>query len=227
MDQQNNRQIIGSLLYTSRGTRRDVTFIVVVLARYCGKPNQLHLTAAKRVLRYLKGTAELALTYTTEGNASLTGYSDADWAGDRDTRRSTSGMTFMLQGASITWSSKRQASVALSTVEAEYMALSQATQEAIWLQHLLEEVGESTKEGTTIMEDNQGAIATAQNPVFHHRPKHIQIRYHHVREAVAEGIVRLMYCLTKEMLADIFMKVLARDQFEHLRDKLGLQKLRL
>ena len=78
-----------------------------------------------------------------------------------------------------------------------------------------------------IMEDNQGAIATAQNPVFHRRTKHIQIRYHHVREAVAEGIVRLMYCPTKEMLADIFTKALARDQFEHLRDKLGLQKLRL
>ena len=145
VDQQNYQQIIGSLLYASIGTRLDVTFIVGVLAIYCGKPNQLHLTAAKRVLRYLKGTAELALTYTNEGNASLTRYSDADWAGDRDTRRSTSGMTFMLQGVSITWSSKRQASVALSTVEAEYMALSQATQEAIWLQRLLEEVGESTK----------------------------------------------------------------------------------
>ena len=188
--------------------------IVGVLARYCGKPNQLHLTAAKRVLRYLKGAAELALTYTTEGNESLTGYSDADWAGDRDTRRSTSGMTFILQGASITWSSRRQASVALSTVEAEYMALSQATQEAVWLQLLLEEVGKSTKEGMTIMEDNQFAIATAQNPVFQ-------------REAVAEGIVRLMYCPTKEMLADIFTMALARDHFEHLRDKLGLQKLRL
>ena len=171
VDQQNYQQIIGSLLYPSGGTRPNVTFIVGVLARYCGKPNQLHLTAAKRVWRYLKGTAELALPYTTEGNASLTGYSDADWAGDRDTRRSTSGMTFMLQGASITWSSKRQASVALSTVEAEYMALSQVTQEAIWLQRLLEEVGESTEEGTTIMEDNQGAIATAQNPVFPRRTK--------------------------------------------------------
>ena len=126
VDQQNYQQIIGSLLYASGGTRPDVTFIVGVLARYCGYPNQLHLTAAKRVLRYLKGTAERALTYTTEGNASLTGYSDADWAGDRDSQRSTSGMKFMLQGASITWSRKRQASVALSTIEAEYMALSQA-----------------------------------------------------------------------------------------------------
>ena len=126
-----------------------------------------------------------------------------------------------------TWSSKRQASVALSTVEAEYMALSQATQEAVWLQRLLEEVGESTKEGTRIMQDNQGAIATVQNPVFHRRTKHIQIRYRHVREAMAKGIVRLIYCPMKEMLADIFTKTLARDQFEHLRDNLGLQKLRL
>ena len=131
VDQQNYQQIIGSLLYASGGTRPDVTFIVGVLARYCGKPTQLHLTAAKHVLRYLKGTSELALTYTTEGSVGLTGYSDADWAGDRDTQRSKSSMTFLLQGASITWRSKRQASVALSTLEAEYMALSQATQEAV------------------------------------------------------------------------------------------------
>ena len=196
VDQQTYQQIIGSLLYASGGTRPDVTFIVVVLARYCGKPNQLHLTAAKRVLRYLKGTCELALTYMTEGSLGLTGYSDADWAGDRDAQCPTSGMTFLLQGASITWSSKRQASVALSTVEADYMALSQATQEAVWLQRLLEEVGETTSDGTTIMEDNQGAMATAQNPVFHRRTKHIQIRYHYVREAVAEGIIKLVYCPT-------------------------------
>ena len=112
--------------------------------------------------------------------------------------------------------------MSLSTV-----ALSQATQEAIWLQRLLKEVGESTSEGTTIMEDNQGAMATAQNPVFHRRTKHIQIRYHYVREAVVEGIIRLVYCPTKEMVADIFTKALVRDQFENLnvRDKLGIQKL--
>ena len=101
-------------------------------------------------------------------------------------------MAFLLQGASITWGSKRQTSVALSTMEAEYMALSQATQEAVWLQRLLEEVGESTSEGTTIMEDNQGAMATAHIPVFHRRAKHIQIRYHYVREAVAEGFIRIV-----------------------------------
>ena len=225
VDQQNYQQMIGSLLYASGGTRPDVTSIVGVLARYCGKPNQLHLTAAKRVLRYLKGTSKLVLTYMTEGSIGLTGYSDADWAGDRDTRRSTSGMAFLPHGASINWS-KRQTSVASSTVEGEYMALSQATQEAVWLQQLLEEVGESTSEGTTIMEDNQGAMATARNPVFHCRTKHIQIYYHYVREAVAEGIIRLVYCPTKEMLADIFTKALARDQLENLREKLGLQKLR-
>ena len=106
------------------------------------------------------------------------------------------------------------------------MALSQATQEAVWLQRLLEEVGETTSDGTTIMEDNQGAMTTAQNPVFHHRTKHIQIRYHYVREAVAEGIIKLVYCPTKEMLADIFTKALARDQFESLHGKLGLRELR-
>ena len=169
VDQQNYQQIIGSLLYASRGIRPDVTFIVGVLARYCGKPNQLHLTDAKRVLRYLKGTAKLALTYTAEGNASLTGYSDADWAGDRDTRRSTSGMTFMLQGASITWSSKRQASVALSTVEAEYMALSQATQEASTPTRRSGRVYQGRND------DNGGQPRCNSNCT-----KHIQISYHHL-----------------------------------------------
>ena len=121
------------------------------------------------------------MTYRATGNDELHGYSNADWAGDRDKRRSTSGHVFILSDGAVTWCSKRQASVALSTVESKYMALSLATQEAVWLRRLVEEMGNPDPEATVIYEDNQGAIATAHNPVFHRRTKHIQIRYHYVR----------------------------------------------
>ena len=150
------------------------------------------------------------------------GYSDADWAGDVQDRRSTSGNVFLLGGGAITWSSRKQSSVALSTVEAEYMALSVATQEAIWLRHLQEELGVTNTGPNLIYEDNQGAISMAKNPVFHKRTKHVQIRYHFMREAVEQGTITLEYCRTDEMLADSFTKALAHDQFEKLRAGIGL-----
>ena len=214
--------MIGSLQYAAGGTRPDIAYIVGVLARFCHKPTQLHLTAAKRVFRYLGGTADLALTFTGSGNPKLTGYSDADCAGDRDSRRSTSGNVFVLGDGAITWSSKRQNSVALSTVEAKYMALSQATQEAVWLRRLTEELGQADQGATIIYEDNQGAICTAQNPVFHRRTKHIHIRYHYVREAVSDNTMKLVYCPTSEMTADLLTKTIPKDQYEYLREKLGL-----
>ena len=152
----------------------------------------------------------------------IIGYSDADWAGDVKDRRSTSGNVFLLGGGAITWSSRKQSSVALSTVEAEYMALSVATQEAIWLRQLQEALGVTESGPTLIHEDNQGAISMAKNPVLHKRTKHVQIRFHFVREAVEQGTIMLEHCRTTEMLADSFTKVLAREQFEKLRTGIGI-----
>ena len=176
----------------------------------------------KRVLRYLRQTRDLSLTYVKNTPEVIIGYSDADWAGDVKDRRSTSGNVFLLGGAAITWASKKQNSVALPTVEAEYMALSVATQEAIWLRQLQEELGMKDAGPTLIYEDNQGAISMAKNPVFHKRTKHIQIRYHFVREAVEDEVITLEYCRTSEMLADSFTKSLPREQFERLRIGIGL-----
>ena len=159
------------------------------------------MTAAKRILRYLKQAKDLNLTYVRNSPEAIVGYSDADWAGDVQDRRSTSGNVFLLGGGAITWSSRKQSSVALSTVEAEYMALSVATQEAIWLRHLQEELGVTNTGPTLIYEDNQGAISMAKNPVFHKRTKHVQIRYHFMREAVEQGTITLEYCRTDEMTA--------------------------
>ena len=125
----------------------------------------------------------------------------------------------------MTWCSKRQTSVALSTIEAEYMALSQATQEAVWLRRLLEELVKESQSPTMIMEDNQGAISTAFNPVFLHKTKHIHIRYHYVRESIADNIVDVVYCPSAEMTADALTKPLTKEQFEYLLDKMGLYPL--
>ena len=151
------------------------------------------------------------MTYVKELPKAIIGYSDTDSAGDVQDRRSTSRNVFLLGGGAITWFSRKQSSVALSTVEAEYMALSVATQEAVWLRHLQEELGVTETGPTLIYEDNQGAISMAKNPVFHKRTKHVQIRYHFLREAVEQGTITLKYCCTDDMLADSFTKALARD----------------
>ena len=132
-----------------------------------------HWKAVKRIFRYLRGTVELGLLYEDNSNKSILGYSDADWAGDIVDRRSTSGYVFTLNGAAVSWKSKKQTCVGLSTTEADYMALSSAAQEAVWIQRLLEEVDETTNKPITIYEDNQAAICMSQNPRFHGRGKNI------------------------------------------------------
>ena len=202
------KSAVCSLQYAAGGTRPDIAYAVSTIAKFCHQPTELHMTAAKRVLRYLKQTRDLNLTYIKNTPEAIIGYSNADWAGDVKDRWSTSGNAFLLGGGAIMWSSRKQSSVALSTVEAEYMALSVATQEAIWLRQLQEELGVTEAGPTLIYEDNQGAISMAKNPVFHKRTKHVQIRYHFVREAVEQGTITLEYCRTGEMLPTALPKVL-------------------
>ena len=149
------------------------------------KPGKEHWQGIKRVLRYIQGTLNYGLIFTADGtDSTLTGYSDADWGGDASTRRSTTGYAFQIQNNTISWCSKRQASVARSTTEAEYMALSLACQEGIWLRRLLSDVQLRQCDPSTIFEDNKGAIEMSKNPKFHNRTKHIDISYHFVREQV-------------------------------------------
>ena len=216
------QSLVGSLLYAAVATRPDIGQSVSAVSKYSSDPTMAHLTAAKRVLRYLKGTMDLGLTYKKSDGNVLKAYSDSDWAGDQDDRHSTSGYVSVLSGGAVNWLSKKQASVALSTAEAEYIALSAATQEVIWLRRLLEDFGVNMSLSTEVLEDNQGAIAISKNPVRHNRTKHIDIRYHFIREAVEDGTVRLTYCPTKDMVADILTKPLPKGQFQLLRAKLGL-----
>ena len=175
----------------------------------------------KRLLRYLTGTRDATLRFS-RGNATdlvLTGYCDADWAGDPDTRRSTTGYVFMLCGASISWASKLQPTVALSSAEAEYMALSAAVQEAVYLRRLLSDLGYPQEQPTVIYEDNQGCIAMSNNPVMHKRTKHIDIRYHFVREHVESQEIRLEYVASEHQLADLLTKPLGAVRMAMLREQ--------
>ena len=218
------QSLVGSLLYVAIATRPDISQAVGAVSKFCSSPTQAHLTAAKRILRYLKCTVDTALTYSRSPSVSLVGYSDADWAGDLDTRRSTSGTLFLMSDGAVSWTSKAQPVVALSSTEAEYIALSMATQEAAWMQKMLNDL-QACVSPLKIMEDNQGAIAIAKNPIAHARTKHIDIRFHYVREAIEEGIIEIEYCPTDVMIADLLTKPLSKEHFERLRQMMGLINL--
>ncbi|XP_064392583.1 uncharacterized protein LOC135340191 [Halichondria panicea] len=184
VNQAQYQSMVGSLMYASTATRPDIAFAVGRVSKFSSAPTTAHLTAVKRIFRYLKGTMHLGLGYEKTANVDLIGYSDADWAGDHDDRHATSGQVFLMGNGAVSWSSRKQSLVTLSTSEAEYVALSLASQEAIWLRRLMSDICESAEEPTNLFEDNQGTIAMAKNPVSHSRTKHIDIKYHYVGEAI-------------------------------------------
>ena len=223
VDQKLYQSAVGSLLYLSVGTRPDITYAVSNVAKFSAKPTKQHWIAVKRIMRYLRGTIYYGLLYSRSGSKKCIGYSDSDWAGDLDDRKSTSGYLFQISGAAVSWRSKKQTCVALSTAEAEYMALASAAQEAIWMRQLSSELKNGPTEATTIFEDNQSAICMAKNPQFHGRAKHIGIKYHFIREQVSSGTVDLKYCRTDEMIADMLTKGLSRDRLAKLRNMAGVK----
>jgi hypothetical protein len=212
------RSAVGKLMYAMIGTRPDIAFAVGAVSRHMAAPTQQHWVAVKRIFRYLKGTEAAKILYKWGTSSELTvhGYCDSDWAADLNDRKSTAGYVFLLSGGPVTWSSKKQATVALSTTEAEYMAAAMATKEAVWLRRLLSNLGHPQTRPTTIFEDNRGCIEISKNPVNHARTKHIDIRHHFVRERTLSGEIRLVYCSTEKMLADLLTKPLPRPRFESL-----------
>ncbi|KAL0457636.1 UNVERIFIED_CONTAM: Retrovirus-related Pol polyprotein from transposon TNT 1-94 [Sesamum latifolium] len=176
---------VGSLMYAMMCTRPDLCFAVGMVSRYQSNPGPDHWVAVKRILRYLKGTSDLALCYHG-GSLRLVGYSDADGSADRDERKSTSGYAFLLGGAAITWCSKKQPCISLSTMEAEYVACTSAVQEAIWLRRFLKSLRISAhiNDAVVIYCDNTATIAYAKDPKYHGRTKHIDTRYHFIRDSM-------------------------------------------
>ena len=228
VNQELYQSAVGKLLYLSTRTRPDIAFAVSTVAKFTAKPTEQHWTAVKRILRYIAGTINFGLQFTRGGSIDCTGFSDADWAGDINDRKSTSGYLFKVGGGPVSWKSRKQTCVALSTAEAEYMSLTLAAQEAMWLNRLLAEL-QSQKEPSKpaiLYEDNQSAICMTKNPQFHGRCKHIDIKYHFIRDEAKKGTIDVRYCRTDDMIADMLTKGLHAEQFVKLREMAGLKELK-
>jgi hypothetical protein len=207
-------------------TRPDIAFIVSTLSKYNNEPREIHWQAVKRVLRYIKGTKNCKLTLGGEDNKLvLRGYCDADWASsDKQGRRSVTGYVFLLGNGAISWSSRRQPTVAISTAEAEYMSLSAGTQEGLWLKSLLNTLNVMDPlEPIQLFNDNQAAIAMSKNTGSHGKNKHIDIKHHFIRCHVELKNLVITYCPTKDMLADILTKGLPREQHKLLAGWIGVR----
>lgn len=214
------QRLIGSLMYLSVGTRPDITHAVSVLSQFNNNFGTVHWNAAKRVLRYLKGTMHIKLHFQKTNTFKLCGYADADYGACLNDRRSYTGYVFYLNGP-ISWESRKQRTVALSTTEAEYMALSDACKEAIYVKNLLEEVFNLT-DSVCIYSDNQGAQMLTKNNVHHSRTKHIDMRHHFLRDLVDSRTISVEYVPTNEMKADILTKFLLKQRHLCLTKGLSL-----
>ena len=216
-------EAIGSLMYASVGTRPDISFAVSTLSQFLDNPGQAHWEAVKRVFRYLLGTKDWGLTYGG-GKEGLEGFTDADGA-SQEHRRAISGHAFLIDGGAVSWSSRKQELVTLSTAEAEYVAATHAAKEGIWLRNFIGEVFTPFTDPTILHCDNQSAVAIATNGNFHARTKHIDIRYHFIRFVIENGSLTLVYCPTDDMTADILTKALPSSKAKHFAASLGLSRI--
>jgi hypothetical protein len=219
------RSIVGNLLYLSVVSRPDICFAVANLSQFVSNPGLPHWKALKHLLRYLKGSPDLSLVYRRcdSSQFALFVFADSDWANDSDDRRSTSGHCFKLStnSAVVSWSCRKQPTVALSSCEAEYIAMASAAQESMFLRGLMNVLDADPAGSPLILYgDNQGAIAQAANPIGHKRSKHIDIRHHYLRELVEKKTIQLAYVPTAQNVADILTKNLPKDSFSHFQDKL-------
>jgi hypothetical protein len=212
------RSMVGALHYLTF-TRPDISFAVHQVCQYMSAPTSTHLAAAKRVLRYIRGTLHHGIEFTP-GPLTLSAYTDADWAGDPDDRRSTSGFLIYLGSNAITWSAKKQPTVSRSSTESEYRALAFASAELCWIRTLLKDLGIYIHDPPILWCDNVSALAIASNPVFHARTKHIEVDFHFVRERVLRKDLVVKFVSTVDQLADIFTKSLSTHRFLDLRNNL-------
>ncbi|XP_075515565.1 uncharacterized protein LOC142550212 [Primulina tabacum] len=220
VDNTQYRSIIGSLLYLS-ASRPDIMFSVCLCARYQADPKVTHLKAVKRILRYIAGTVNLGLWYTKETNTNLMGFSDADWAGNLDDRKSTTGGCFYLGNNLVSWYSKKQNCVSLSTAESEYVAAGSCCSQILWMNQMIKDYGFNS-DTLIVYCDNSSAIDISKNPVQYSRTKHIDIRHHFIRDLVDKGTIRMEFVRTENQLADIFTKPLDFERFSNLRKSLSL-----
>lgn len=217
------QEAVGSLLYLTQGTRPDIAFAVNDVSRFNSNFGIQHWKAVKRIIRYLKGSINLKLVYSKIGNQQLSGYTDADWASDVDKRRSCTGYVFKMCNGAVSWNSKRQPTVAASSTEAEYMSLSSAVQEVMWLKQFGQDFDIELKtEAVKIGCDNQSTIKLAESDGFRARTKHIDVRHHVVREKVEDSTIRVEYIPTDLMVADSLTKAVPRTKHSFCTKGMGL-----
>ena len=216
------RSVVGSFRYLVN-TRLDLAFSVGYVSRFLEEPRKAHLAAVKQILRYVEGTKSWGLRYERrKERVQLTGFSDSDFADDVDARKSTTGVIFFLGGSPITWQSTKQKVVAQSSCEAEYIAAANATCQGMWLARVLVEAHGSSLSVPMLRVDNKSAIALIKNPVLHGQSKHIEVKYHFVRESAEKGQITVDFIRSEEQLGDFLTKPLGKVKFHELSARIGL-----
>lgn len=220
------RSIVGSLRYLVN-TRPDLAYSVGYVSRFMEKPTPKHWAAVKHILRYISGTLKIGCWFgrNKSENLELVGFSDSDMAGDMDDRKSTTGVLYRLGESLISWQSQKQMVVALSSCEAEYIAATTAACQGIWLSRLMAEILGEKPNQTVMKIDNKSAISLCKNPVLHDRSKHIDTRFHFIRECVEKKQIVVEYVRSEDQLADILTKPVGRVRFQELRKKIGLEQV--
>ncbi|WJX72495.1 hypothetical protein P8452_56374 [Trifolium repens] len=220
VDQKLYRGMIGSLLYLT-ASRPDILYNVCLCARFQSDPREPHLTAVKRIFRYLKGTTNLGLLYKKSLDSKLVGFCDTDYAGDKIERKSTSGNCQFIGENLISWASKRQAIIALSTAEAEYISAAKCCTQLLWMKYQLEDYN-ITESSIPLYCDNTAAIHLSKHPILHSRAKHIEIKHHFIRDYVQKGTIDIQFIDTEHQWPDIFTKPLAIEHFEFIKKNLNM-----
>jgi len=215
------KQLVGSLMYLI-ATRPDTAYAVSFVSHFMEHPIESHFLATKRILRYLQGTQNLEIFYKAGINEKLFAYTDSDYAGDLEDRKSTSGYAFLLAGGVISWVSKKQPVVSLSITEAEFIAAALCACQCVWLRRVLEHLDQCQFGTTVIFCDNGSTIKLSKNPILHGRSKHIDVRFHFLRNLCNDGVIELNYCSTRNQLANIITKPLKVEDFQCLRSALGM-----
>jgi hypothetical protein len=216
------KSLVGSLWYLTC-TRPDILYAVSLVSRYMGEPRSTHWKTIKLILHYIRGTLFFDLFYSSStNNFIIFGYSDNDWGGDMDDRKSTSGFAFYMGDTTFKWFSKKQPVVILSTYEAEYVAAA-CVCHAMWLRRLLKEINFAQHEATSIYLNSKSTIELAKNSVHHERSKHIDVKFYFIREQVKEKKVELIHMSSDDQVADIFTKPLPIVKFEKFKNLLGMK----
>ncbi|GAU28814.1 hypothetical protein TSUD_21510 [Trifolium subterraneum] len=226
VDSTEYRRLVGSLRYLCN-TRPDIAYSVGIISRYMERPKMSHLSAAKRILRYIKGTMDYGIVFNKpdKKGIELIGYTDSNWCGDKDDRKSTAGYVFLYGGSPISWCSRKEPVVALSTCEAEYIAASLSACQGVWLSNLIDEISNVKCDSVILKVDNMSAINLAKNPIAHGRSKHIELRFHYLREQVGNGKLKLEHCRTDLQVADVLTKAVTVETFVRLRNMMCVGSL--